>query len=90
MHRAALTSDTLDQQDRDTTGWLGRLRDLAHSFAGRINDGLAGLVEQSGDLQRAGRAVERELEASEGRRRTAETELNELQIERGHSHGLGR
>ncbi|MCE8006305.1 relaxase/mobilization nuclease domain-containing protein [Aestuariivita sp.] len=82
--------DTLDQQDRDTTGWLGRLRDLAHSFAGRINDGLAGLVEQSGDLQRAGRAVERELEASEGRRREAETELNELQIERGHSHGLGR
>ncbi|WP_299639645.1 relaxase/mobilization nuclease domain-containing protein [uncultured Ruegeria sp.] len=80
----------LDQQDRDTTGWLGRLRDLAHSFAGRINNGLAGLVEQSGDLQRAGRAVERELEASEGRRRTAETELNEMQIERGHSHGLER
>lgn len=82
--------DTLDRHDRETDGWLGRLRDLAHSFAGRINDGLAGLVEQSGDLQRAGRAVERELETSEGRRREAESELNELRMERGHSHGLGR
>ncbi|PWE28387.1 mobilization relaxase, partial [Maritimibacter sp. 55A14] len=67
--------DTLDRQDRDATGWLGRLRDHAHSFAGRINDGLAGLVERRGDLQRAGRSVAEELELSEGRRREAETEL---------------
>ena len=81
--------NTLDRQDRETDGWLGRLRDLAHSFAGRINDGLKGLVERRGELQRAGREVERELELSEDRRREAETELNERQIEQGHYHGLG-
>ncbi|MFD1156524.1 relaxase family protein [Roseovarius aestuarii] len=80
---------TLDRQDRDTTGWLGRLRDLAHSFAGRINDGLKGLVERRGELQRAGRSTAEELDASEGRRREAETELNELQLERDHRHDLG-
>ncbi|WP_299207919.1 relaxase/mobilization nuclease domain-containing protein [uncultured Tateyamaria sp.] len=78
----------LDEEDASPVGWYRRLHDVAHTLAARVNEGVAWLAERRGHLQRAGRAVERELELSEGRRREAETELNELQSERGRNHGL--
>ncbi|WP_083445306.1 relaxase/mobilization nuclease domain-containing protein [Ruegeria sp. 6PALISEP08] len=80
---------TLDEEAASPVGWYRGLRDVAHTLADRVNAGVAWLAERRGHLQRAGREVERELELSEGRRREAETELNESQIERGHTHGLG-
>ena len=79
----------LDEEAASPAGWYRGLRDVAHTLADRVNAGVAWLAERRGHLQRAGREVERELELSEGRRREAETELSEQQIEQGHNHGLG-
>ena len=68
--------DTLDRQDREGTGWLERLRDLAHSFAGRIHEGFERIAERRGELQDAGRELAAELDLSEGRRREIEGQLD--------------
>ncbi|GAA6160246.1 hypothetical protein NBRC116589_24200 [Ruegeria sp. HU-ET01832] len=78
----------LDEEAASPVGWYRGLRDVAHTLADRVNAGVAWIAERRGHLQRAGRAVERELDLSESRRREAETELKELQIERGRNHGL--
>ena len=79
---------TLDEEAASPAGWYRGLRDVAHTLADRVNAGVAWLAERRGHLQRAGREVERELDASEGRRRTAETELEvrEREMDRGLTH----
>ena len=64
------------------------MRDVARKHAGRINAGVAWVAERRGHLQRAGRTVEGELELSEGRRREAETEEQEVEMDREMTHGL--
>lgn len=80
--------DTLDRQDRNRTGWLERLRGFAHSFAGRIHEGLERIAERRGELQDAGRELAAELEFSESRRREIEGQLDsqEAHAERGLRH----
>ncbi|MBW4706172.1 relaxase/mobilization nuclease domain-containing protein [Roseobacter sp. YSTF-M11] len=80
--------DTLDRQDREGAGWLKRLRDLAHSFTGRIHEGLERIAERRGELQDAGRELAAELDLSEGRRREIEGQLDsqEAHAERGLRH----
>ncbi|UWQ94569.1 relaxase/mobilization nuclease domain-containing protein [Rhodobacteraceae bacterium M385] len=80
--------DTLDRQDRDGTGWLERLRDLAHSVSSRIHEGLERIAERRGELQDAGRELAAELDLSEGRRREIEGQLDsqEAHAERGLRH----
>nr|WP_279391724.1 relaxase/mobilization nuclease domain-containing protein [Shimia aestuarii] len=80
--------DTLDRQDREGDGWLESLRDLAHSFTGRIHEGLKRIAERRGELQDAGRELAAELDLSEGRRREIEGQLDsqEAHTERGLSH----
>ena len=79
---------TLDEEAANPAGWYRGLRDVAHTLADRVNAGVAWLAERRSHLQRAGREVERELDASEGRRRTAETELEarERDMDRGLTH----
>jgi hypothetical protein len=73
----ARLGSALDRPDGAEDGWLGRLRGAAHSVADRLHDGLAWLAERSRELGGDRQAAERELEASEGRRRTAEAALME-------------
>ncbi|WP_299502503.1 relaxase/mobilization nuclease domain-containing protein [uncultured Roseobacter sp.] len=80
--------DTLDRQDREGAGWLERLRDLAHAFAGRIHEGLERIAERRGELQDAERDLAAELDLSESRRREIEGQLDsqEVHAERGVRH----
>jgi hypothetical protein len=79
---------TLDDQDAEPAGWYRAMRDAAGAFASRINESIAWIVERGSELRDAGRTVEQELELSEGRRREAETELEEREVEmdRGMTH----
>ena len=77
---------TLDDQDAEPDGWYRTMRDAAHSFASRVTESIAWIVERGSELRDARRTVEQELELSEGRRREAETELSE--VDRGMTHGL--
>lgn len=78
----------LDEEAASPVGWYRGLRDVAHTLADRVNAGVAWLAERRGHIQRAGREVERELDLSEARRRTAETELEvrERDMDRGLTH----
>ncbi|MEO9824519.1 MAG: relaxase/mobilization nuclease domain-containing protein [Paracoccaceae bacterium] len=80
--------DTLDRQDREGAGWFERLRDIAHSFAGRVHEGLQRIAERRGELQDAERELAAELDLSESRRREAEGQLDsqEAHMERGLRH----
>ncbi|MEP5001668.1 MAG: relaxase/mobilization nuclease domain-containing protein [Paracoccaceae bacterium] len=80
--------ETLDRQDREGADWLERLRDLAHSFAGRIHEGLEWIAERRGELQNAGRELAAELDLNESRRREIEGQLDsqEAHAERGLRH----
>jgi hypothetical protein len=81
---------TLDDQDAEPDGWYRTMRDAAHSFASRVTESIAWIVERGGELRDARQATEHELELSEGRRREAETELEarEVEIDCGMTHGL--
>ena len=80
--------ETLDRQDREGTGWLERLRDLAHSFTSRFHEGLERIAERRGELQDAGRELAAEFDLSESRRREIEGQLDsqEAHAERGLRH----
>ncbi|MEY8830926.1 relaxase/mobilization nuclease domain-containing protein [Sedimentitalea sp. XS_ASV28] len=80
--------DTLDRQDRAGTGWIERLRDLAHSVSSRIHEGLERIAERRGELQDAERELAAELDLSESRRREIEGQLDsqEAHAERGLRH----
>ena len=79
---------TLDDQDAEPDGWIGRLRVGAHSIANGVRGGVERLVERGIELREAAHATRDELEISESRRREVETELEEREVEmdRGLTH----
>jgi hypothetical protein len=79
---------TLDEQDAEPDGWIGRLRVSAHSIANGVRGCVARLVERGLELREAAHATRDELEISESRRRGAETELEarEVEMDRGLTH----
>ena len=79
---------TLDDQDAEPDGWIGRLRVGAHSIANGVRGCVARLVERGLELREAAHATRDELEISEGRRREVETELEarEVEMDRGLTH----
>ena len=81
---------TLDDEDAEPDGWVGRLRVGAHSIANGVRGCVARLVERGLELREAADATRDQLEISEGRRREVETGLEEREVEmdRGMTHGL--
>ena len=79
---------TLDDQNAEPDGWIGRLRVGAHSIANGVRGCVARLVERGLELQEAAHATRDQLEISESRRREVETELGEREVEmdRGVTH----
>ncbi|MEQ6204012.1 relaxase/mobilization nuclease domain-containing protein [Sulfitobacter sp. HNIBRBA2951] len=79
---------TLDEQDAEPDGWIGRLRVGAHSIANGVRGCVARLVERGLELHEAAHATRDQLEISESRRREAETELEarEVEMDRGMTH----
>jgi len=72
---------TLDEQDEEPDGWIGRLRVGAHSIASGVRGCVERLVERGLELREAAHATRDELEISESRRREAETALEEREVE---------
>jgi len=79
---------TLNDQDAEPDGWIGRLRVGAHSIANGVRGCVARLAERGLELREAAHATRDQLEISESRRREAETELEEREVEmdRGMTH----
>jgi hypothetical protein len=79
---------TLDNEDAEPDGWIGRLRVGAHSIANGVRGCVARLVERGLELREAAHATRDQLEISESRRREVETELEEREVEmdRGLTH----
>ncbi len=79
---------TLDDQDAEPDGWIGRLRVGAHSIANGVRGGVARLAQRGLELRDAAHATRDQLEISESRRREVETELEEREVEmdRGMTH----
>ena len=79
---------TLDEQDAEPDGWIGRLRVSAHSIASGVRGCVARLVERGLELREFAEATRDELEISENRRDAVEAELEtrELEMDRGMTH----
>jgi len=81
---------TLDEQDGEPDGWIGRLRVGAHSIANSVRGCVARLAERGAELREAAHATRDQLEISEGRRETVERDLdNAREREADLSHGYG-
>ena len=79
---------TLDQQDAEPDGWIGRLRVSAHSIANSVRGCVARLAERRLELRESAEATRDQLQISESRREAIETELEtrELEMDRGMTH----
>ncbi|MEL6693349.1 MAG: relaxase/mobilization nuclease domain-containing protein, partial [Pseudomonadota bacterium] len=79
---------TLDDQDAEPDGWIGRLRVGAHSIANSVRGCVARLAERGAELRESAHATQEQLEISESRRREVETELEtrEVEMDRGLTH----
>ncbi|WP_185805143.1 relaxase/mobilization nuclease domain-containing protein [Pontivivens nitratireducens] len=79
---------TLDDQDAEPTGWIGRLRVSADSIANSVRGCVARLAERGLELRKSAEATRDQLQISESRRREVETELEEREVEmdRGMTH----
>jgi hypothetical protein len=66
---------TLDDQDAEPDGWIGRLRVGAHSIANGVRGCVARLAERGLELRETAHATQDQLEISEGRREAIEAEL---------------
>ena len=79
---------TLDEQDAEPDGWIGRLRVSAHSIASGVRGCVARLVERGLELREFAETTRDELEISENRRDAVEAELEtrELEMDRGMTH----
>ena len=81
---------TLDEQDAEPDGWIGRLRVSAHSIANGVRGCVERLVERGAELREAAHATRDELEISESRREAVERDLdNAREREADISHGYG-
>ncbi len=80
--------ETLDDQDAEPDGWIGRLRVSTYSIANGVRGCVARLVERGLELREFAQATRDQLEISESRRREVETELEEREVEmdRGLTH----
>ena len=78
----------LDEQDAEPAGWYRAMRDAAGTFASRINESIAWIVERGSELRDAAHATRDQLEISESRREAIETELEtrEVEMDRGMTH----
>ncbi len=72
---------TLDKQDAEPDGWIGRLRVGAHSIANGVRRCATRLAERGLELREAAHATRDQLEISESRRREVETELEGREVE---------
>lgn len=79
-----------EQQDRDADFLHRRLREFAHAFSNRVDEGIAWFAQRRSQLQLAGQALARELAASEVRRKEAETELRRRHPEQTFGMRLAR
>lgn len=82
---------TLDDQDAEPDGWIGRLRVGAHSIANGVRGCVARLVERGLELREVAHATRDELEISESRREAVERDLGtarERDADLSHGHGL--
>ncbi|UWR27351.1 relaxase/mobilization nuclease domain-containing protein [Sulfitobacter sp. S223] len=82
---------TLDDEDAEPDGWIGRLRVGAHSIANGIRGCVERLVERGAELRDAAHATRDELETSEGRREAVERDLDaarEREADLSHGYGL--
>ena len=79
---------TLNEEDAEPDGWIGRLRVGAHSIANGVRGCVARLVERGLELREAAHATRDQLEISKGRRTEVETELEarEVEMDRGMTH----
>ena len=79
---------TLDDQDAEPDGWIGRLRVGAHSIANGVRGCVERLVERGLELREFAQATRDELEISENRRDAVEAELDarEVEMDRGLTH----
>ncbi len=79
---------TLDQQDAEPDGWIGRLRVSAHSIANSVRGCVARLAERRLELRESAEATRDQLQISESHREAIETELEtrELEMDRGMTH----
>jgi hypothetical protein len=79
---------TLDDEDAEQDGWIGRLRVSAHSIANGVRGCVERLVERGAELRDVAHATRDELEISESRREAVESELEtrELEMDRGMTH----
>ena len=79
---------TLDDQDAEPDGWIGRLRVSAHSIANSVRGCVARLAERRLELRESAEATRNQLQISESRREAIETELEtrELEMDRGMTH----
>ncbi|MFP6697092.1 MAG: relaxase/mobilization nuclease domain-containing protein [Alphaproteobacteria bacterium] len=79
---------TLDEQDAEPDGRIGRLRVGAHSIANGVRGCVERLVERGIELREAAHATRDQLEISESRRDAIETELEtrELEMDQGMTH----
>ena len=81
---------TLDEQDSEPDGCIGRLRVGAHSIASVVRGCVERLVERGIELREAAHATRDELEISESRREAVERNLdNARQREADLSHDYG-
>ena len=81
---------TLDEQDAEPDGWIGRLRVGAHSISNGVRGCVERLVERGIELREAAQATRDELEISESRREAVERDLeNAREREADLSHGYG-
>ena len=72
---------TLDNQDTESVGWIGRLRVGAHSIANGVHGCVARLAERGLELREFAQTARDELEISKNRRREVEIELEEREVE---------
>ncbi len=73
---------SLDERAGEAIGQHGAMRELAHEIATNMRSFIGGIASRGAQLREAKRAITTELETSESRRKTAEEEVNELQLER--------
>ena len=80
--------ETLDDQDAESDGWIGRLCVGAHSIASGVRGCVTRLVERGIELREAAHATRDQLEISESRREAVEAELEtrEVEMDRGMTH----
>ncbi|MEJ6746406.1 MAG: relaxase/mobilization nuclease domain-containing protein [Yoonia sp.] len=78
----------LNGGDRKQGEWLGALRGAVDEITSHVSRHIGRHAARGAELRDASRGLTGQLEVSETRRGAAERELDERELERGHSHSL--